>query len=540
MANYDFVVNSHFTPFTLQEMLTPFAAYKEEYDKTEAAYDKLAEADNFKYLSQTLPKGSRARDIYEGYANDLEEQAKDFAQNGLTMSNKGALTSLKRRYRGEIGRLIKADEALKEEKKLRQTLNAQDSSRLYATDNLNIDSFLDGESPNLYSISGNELYTKGAAAAKAAASRVYNVNGEAKTLGGYYLDFAQSVGYDADMMKAFTENIANIPELAAQVDNILMERGVYKNLTGENLKRARQSVINGMIDGAVYSESHNPQRNLGVLSAAEEESSKLQKQNAKLNLWKEGAMEDEDGNIIADKDNPNWIAKKVANEAIEAQTDALYPKDEHGVRHYNPLLKKGKDGISVVSADNTTNKEEDSLGTALSKLDKKTLGHNKGFSVSYNSGRNRKNYSYLGAIVESKDTNHKWMSGKLGEDNPSHNGLASWAHMSSSNLDTAFGNLTAQKAEDGMRVLTANEVEALMPGFNDAPEDYNDIQKTITSFIGENMKANPAAFGLTQKQVDQVTNTKELWKYSLKDIQLIEVPREDGSSRKEYLIALEQ
>lgn len=320
MANYDFVVNSHFTPFTMQEMLVPFAAYKEAFDKTEEAYDKLSEADNFKYLSKTLPQGSKAREIYEGYANELTKQAEDFAHNGLTMGNRTALTSLKRRYTGEIGRLMKADEAMKEEKKLRQTLNAQDSSRLYATDNLSIDDFLDGSNPNLYSISGNELYTKGAAAGKAASSRIFNVNGTQKTLGGYYLDFAQSVGYDANKMKAFAENISSIPELASQVDNILMERGVYKNLTGENLKRARQSVINGMIDGAVYSETHNPQRDLGIIDAATQAQLDLTKRGQDFSLASSGLSYDEKTNTVTynPKKDPA-LQKAVAVAQIKAQ-----------------------------------------------------------------------------------------------------------------------------------------------------------------------------------------------------------------------------
>lgn len=321
MANYDFVVNSHFTPFTMQEMLVPFAAYKEAFDKTEEAYDKLSEADNFKYLSKTLPQGSRAREIYEGYANELTKQAEDFAHNGLTMGNRSALTSLKRRYTGEIGRLMKADEAMKEEKKLRQTLNAQDSSRLYATDNLSIDDFLDNANPNLYSISGNELYTKGAAAGKAASSRVFNVNGTQRTLGGYYLDFAQSVGYDAKKMKAFAENISNIPELASQVDNILMERGVYKNLTGENLKRARQSVINGMIDGAVYSETHNPQRNLNVIDAATQAQLDLTKRGQNISLASSGLSYDEKTNTVTyNSEKDPALQKATAIAAVKANS----------------------------------------------------------------------------------------------------------------------------------------------------------------------------------------------------------------------------
>ncbi len=285
MANYSFVIDNSFQPFSMQEMLVPFSAYKDSFEKSEEQYNDLSDkADKFKYLSETLPEGSRSREIYENYANELKNRAEDLAHNGLTMGNRRALTSLKRRYSGEIGRLMKADEAMTEERKLRQAMGAQDSSLLYSTDNLNIDDFLDGKNPNLYRVSGNELYSRGAAAGKAASSRVFKVNGTEKTLGGMYLDFAQAVGYDPAKMRAFAENAANIPELAMQVDSILEEKGVLKNLSGDNLRRARQSVINGMFDGAVYSESHNPQRDLNALSAAEK--AQLDMQQKQFNLSK--------------------------------------------------------------------------------------------------------------------------------------------------------------------------------------------------------------------------------------------------------------
>ena len=136
-GNYSYVVDSTFQPFNMQEMLVPFSAYKDAFEKSEEQYDTLSQgADKFKYLSDTLPEGSKARQIYEGYANDLRAQAEDLAHNGLTMGNRRALTSLKRRYQGEMGRILQADEAMREEKKLRQSLGAQDTSLLYANDNL--------------------------------------------------------------------------------------------------------------------------------------------------------------------------------------------------------------------------------------------------------------------------------------------------------------------------------------------------------------------------------------------------------------------
>lgn len=285
MPDYSFVVSPSFNPFSMQEMLVPFSAYKDAFEKSEEQYDTLTQgADKFKYLSETLPEGSKARQIYEGYANDLRAQAEDLAHNGLTMGNRRALTSLKRRYQGEMGRILQADEAMREEKKLRQSLGAQDTSLLYANDNLNIDDFLDGNTPNLYRISGNELYTRGAAAGKAASSRIFSVGDAGSTLNGYYRDYVQKMGYSPETIRKFYEDMSTIPELQRAADAILEERGVNENLSGYNLRRARQSVINGMIDGAVYQENHSPQRDLGVMTPMEQ--NQIDMQQKQFNLSK--------------------------------------------------------------------------------------------------------------------------------------------------------------------------------------------------------------------------------------------------------------
>lgn len=313
-GNFSYVVNSSFQPFTMQEMLVPFTAYKESFEKTEEAYNALSDSDKFSYLSKTLPEGSEARKIYEGYANDLKNYATDLSQNGLTMANRSGLTDMRRRYTGEIGRLVQADEAMREEKKLRQQLNAQDSSRLYATDNLNIDNFLDGNTPNLYAVSGNELYARGAQAAKAYSSRVFDTGAGGSTLGGYYIDWIQRNGVSPESIAAFRKNISSIPELAADVDAILKEKGVTQNLTGYNLERARESVINGMIDGAVYQEQHTPQRDLGKIDAATSEQLALSKKQLRMQAAASGMTENEDGSFTYNANNdPTYLrAVKVA------------------------------------------------------------------------------------------------------------------------------------------------------------------------------------------------------------------------------------
>ena len=508
MANFSYVIDSSFSPFSMQEMLVPFTAYKDAFEKTEEAYNDLSDkSDKFKYLSEKLPEGSKARQIYEGYANDLRTQAEDLAHNGLSMSNRRALTSMKRRYAGEIGRLSQADEALKEEKKIRQTLNAQDSSRLYATDNLSIDEFLDGNNPNLYSVSGNELYTRGAAAGKAASSRVFSAGDAGSTLNGYYRDYVQKMGYSAETIRKFYQDMSAIPELQMAADAILEERGVNQNLTGVNLQRARQSVINGMIDGAVYSEQHNPQRDLGVLTKAEEVADERQKQQQAIALWAAGATMDENGNIVGDPNNINYQTKDVANkqaqqatEIAKIQADIMYPVGGDGERHLNPAYKITAGGTPKLATNTGSN--SDPLSTELLKLKNKNLAHNQGFDVTVNG--DRKHYNYIGAVSSHKGS---WYTGRLGDDNPGHDG---WGFTSSSNVEDIWGNFSAEGDDSKkMKVLSYSELAALTAA------DPN-LEKAIDNMI--------------KAAVDAGT--------PLHDFRVIEVPNEKDSNKKGYLVAL--
>lgn len=342
MSNYSYVIDSTFQPFSMQEMLVPFTAYKEAFEKTEEAYTDLSDkSDKFKYLSETLPEGSKARALYEGYANDLRQRAEDLAHNGLTMGNRRALTSMKRRYQGEIGRLLEADEKLKEERKLRQSLNAQDASRIYSTENLSIDDFLDDNTPNLYNVSGKELYAAGAAAGKAASSRVFSAGDAGSTLNGYYIDYVQKNGYSPEIIQKFYEKMSTIPELQKAAEDIAVQYGVDKNLTGYGLERATKSILRGMIDGAIYQESHSPQRDLGKLTAAEQSQIDLSKRAQDIDLASNGMTYDDKTKTVTynPKKDPKLLAVMAREGAkgsgSESQKYAGYDKTAY-ISNGNP------------------------------------------------------------------------------------------------------------------------------------------------------------------------------------------------------------
>ena len=271
--NYSFTIDSNFNPFSFQELVQPLAIYKDAYEKAEESYIDLSnKSDKFKYLSETLPEGSKARQIYEGYANELSKQADDLAKHGLNMGNRKALTGLKKRYQGEIGRLVDADAAMQEEKKLRRA--NKDTSMLYATDNLSIDEFLDGATPNLYGISGEDLRKEAAQYAQAASSRIYG-NSQIENINKYFQDVIQTQGYSPEALNAWRQNLESIPEFNQAVEDIMSARGVNGNLTGANYERARQNVINGIMEGSVYQEKRNTHQNPGVLTAAQAASNAL-------------------------------------------------------------------------------------------------------------------------------------------------------------------------------------------------------------------------------------------------------------------------
>lgn len=497
---YDFIIDSSFQPFSMQEMLQPLVAYKDAYEKSENDYiDLSSKADTFKYLSETLPEGSKARQLYEGYAGELKSQAEDLARHGLNIGNRRALTQLKRRYQGEIGRLIDADTAMQEEKKLRRTMNAKDGSMLYAQDNLSIDDFLDGGNPNLYNISGTELYNRGSVAGKAASLRVTSSGDEGSTLGGYYRKWVERNGYSKESMDAFRTNATAIPELQQAADAILQERGVLDNLTGANLERARQSVLNGIIDGAVYQEKVNLVRDPGVMSAAERASDSRARQSLQLQRDKLNYEKATSGIVI----NPDGTV------SYDPSKDAAYQRmkglaKEGGVDGYklNPTTGKYVKDTEGAAMQKKEQADENKKGVALMKLDKGQLANNDGFDVTF--GDNRHHYNYIGAISRH---GNKWHHGALGENNPGHWG---WGFMSTSNVENAWGNFSAEGSDNGsMRVLSADEVLQLVSKDAD-----------ILQAISERCEA---------AGVDPNTA----------DLQIIEVPNEKGGGGQNgYLIAV--
>lgn len=278
-GNYNYVIDSTFRPFSMQEMLTPLTLYKDAYEKTEEAYAELA--DKFTHLKNKVQDDPEAKALYEGYAQELEKQAADLSRHGLSMGNRAALTNLRRRYKGEIGSLLEAEENMKKLNDARLQMNLKDPSMIYASENLKLSDFLPGKNPNIYGVSGSELYKAGAQAAASLSSKVYGdtqVN-PVVNLSNAYQELITTQGYSPEALVIFMQNADSIPELKQAVDDILATYGATKNLTGASYRQARQSVLSGILHGAGYKESRSYQQNPDVLTAAQREQFAVQREN---------------------------------------------------------------------------------------------------------------------------------------------------------------------------------------------------------------------------------------------------------------------
>jgi hypothetical protein len=182
------------------------------------------------------------------------------------MGNRRALTSLKQRYSGEIGRLDRAKTALEEAKKTRSALEASGKRRLYATNNFTIDDFLDGNTPNMYSVDPDVLYAKGAQRGKAVSSRMTDIKEGGNMIDGYFRNVIQSVGMNPQMLNRWMQS----EEFSKMVDLAMLEEGVAGNLKGMDYLRAKQAYVSGIFDGVVYTEKNDLQRNPGVLDPAQQ------------------------------------------------------------------------------------------------------------------------------------------------------------------------------------------------------------------------------------------------------------------------------
>lgn len=281
MANYSLVVNSKFQPFSFDRYLQPYQIYGQNYKEIEEQYTDLStKAGIWDGLAneQTDPYTYK---MYKTYANDLENQASQLASEGLNAVSRKNMLNMRARYSKEI---IPIEQAYNRRSKLaeeQRKLRAANPSIMFDRDfsSISLDDLLDNPELSYTSVSGDDLYKKGKEAAISASSRMMNVS---PALQGQYWKIRQ--GYGADAANKFLLNQSNIPELKDAINRIVSQSGVTK----ENLSRAIDYTISGVMSGISYNESY--QANRGYIDPAERERLALAREQFE---WSKDRWEDE-------------------------------------------------------------------------------------------------------------------------------------------------------------------------------------------------------------------------------------------------------
>lgn len=166
-------INSKFRPFSYDEMVKPLVQYKQAYDEVEKDYSTLAaQTETWKDIA-TKENNPEAYAMYKKYSDELNALTDDFSK-GMNINNRSQLMAMKKRYASEITPIAKADAALKEANKYRDTIYAKDPNAIFYKDRYrSIDDFLHGQVADNSYISGTQVTSRTAARAQAVGTQLY-------------------------------------------------------------------------------------------------------------------------------------------------------------------------------------------------------------------------------------------------------------------------------------------------------------------------------------------------------------------------------
>lgn len=282
--NLNLVVNSKFKPFSFQELLQPALMATEAHEKRQEQYDKLME-DSSKWGEQLDPS-SQAYDMWKSFQDEITQAVDSLSSQGLTISNRKALSNVRKSYGNKIKAIEEADKRMQAQATLRQQMYAKDNSIEYKN-NLNIDDFLHGKSGNNESLSGATMRAETADMASKLGQSIYSNPSFSKVMGGSYWQIAQANGYSPDVLGYIRsgewQNLAH-GKNASDADNKLYNdikqvADLYtsqinrtKGYSQDAQARLGEQIFQGLYSG-LEKPKYDFQRNLDYMSAAERDAS---------------------------------------------------------------------------------------------------------------------------------------------------------------------------------------------------------------------------------------------------------------------------
>jgi len=281
MANYSFVINSTYDPFTLGELMTPYQEYGKAFEKQEDKIEDMTDkAETLKYIAEQDPNSETAR-LYQSMNDRLTAARDELYRNGMSMGIRKDIQNLRGLYTANASEITRRYNDLREYRDRMTKLVDKDPSVRFTPSSYNIglDSFAGGKTPSMDRMSGDEVAQRGAQAMKAFTSREFRNSVEGKLMGGQYWNYVQENGMDNNAINELLSHLGDerFTTLNSVIDGIRREYvGKFDDADSQYFDSRLREGLNA---GAIYDRRESPTGNqayISPLEAAREERYKEQ------------------------------------------------------------------------------------------------------------------------------------------------------------------------------------------------------------------------------------------------------------------------
>lgn len=101
-----YTYNAEFNPISFVDRIAPMRLYKEEYDKQQAAYEKMLEDTDDLGVLKDIAMDADSYNVYKSFQDEIESVADEMNSKGLSQDVRNRLLNLRRRQTNEINPLI--------------------------------------------------------------------------------------------------------------------------------------------------------------------------------------------------------------------------------------------------------------------------------------------------------------------------------------------------------------------------------------------------------------------------------------------------
>lgn len=261
MADYSLVINSQFKPFSYQEMLAPVLMATQAHQELENQYGELSAKANIWEEMANEQTDPYAYKMYKAYANDLEEKARQLANEGLNASSRRNMLNMRARYSKEISPIEAAYKRREELAAEQRKMSLANPSMFYQRNAsaMSLDDFIKNPSMDYGESYSGELLRQQVGQMAANLKTALVGKGKLKGIGlPYQYEQLLQYGYTPQQIEQAINNPQKgNPVLNTMVEQALQASGMDKWASPDQLKRARGYANEGLYNAIGRTEFKN-------------------------------------------------------------------------------------------------------------------------------------------------------------------------------------------------------------------------------------------------------------------------------------------